>query len=39
VYGKVVDLDNPQTWARVVKERARLFEKEMPIAFNNLAIA
>ena len=39
VYSKVVDLDDPQTWARVVEERARLFEKEMPIAFNNLAIA
>jgi hypothetical protein len=33
VYSKVVDLDNQQTWARVVEERARLFEKEMPIAF------
>jgi hypothetical protein len=39
VCSKVVDLDNPQTWARVVEERARLFEKEMPIAFDNLAIA
>jgi hypothetical protein len=39
VYSKVVDLDNPQTWARIVEEIARLFEKEMPIAFNNLAIA
>jgi hypothetical protein len=39
VYSKVVDLDNPQTWAKVVEERASLFEKEMPIAFNNLAIA
>jgi hypothetical protein len=39
VYSKMVDLDNPQIWERVVEERARLFEKEMPIAFNNLAIA
>jgi hypothetical protein len=39
VYSKVADLDDPKTWARVVEERARVFEKEMPIAFNNLAIA
>jgi hypothetical protein len=39
VYSKVVDLDDPKTWARVVEERARLFEREMPVAFNNLAIA
>jgi hypothetical protein len=39
VYSKVVDLDDPKTWARVVEERARLFEHEMPIAFQNLAIA
>jgi hypothetical protein len=39
VYSKVVDLDDPKTWARVVEERARLFEREMPIAFQNLAIA
>jgi hypothetical protein len=39
VYSKVVDLDNPQIWAKVVEERAILFEKEMPIDFNNLAIA
>jgi hypothetical protein len=39
VYSKVVDLDDPKTWARVVEERARLFEQEMPIAFQNLAIA
>ncbi|GAQ91866.1 hypothetical protein KFL_008720010 [Klebsormidium nitens] len=35
----VVDLDSPQVWATVVEERARLFREEMPIAFNNLAIA
>jgi hypothetical protein len=39
VYSKVADLDDPKTWAWVVEERARVFEKEMPIAFNNLAIA
>jgi hypothetical protein len=39
VYSKVVDLDDPKTWARVVEERAKLFEREMPIAFQNLAIA
>jgi transposase InsO family protein len=39
VYSKVVDLDDPKTWVRVVEERARLFEREMPVAFNNLAIA
>jgi ribosomal protein L37AE/L43A len=39
VYSKVADLDDPKTWARVVEERARVFKKEMPIGFNNLAIA
>jgi hypothetical protein len=39
VYSKVADLDNPKTWARVVEKRARVFEKKLPIAFNNLAIA
>jgi hypothetical protein len=39
VYSKVADLDDPKTWAWVVEERARMFKKEMPIAFNNLAIA
>jgi hypothetical protein len=39
VYSKVADLDDPKTWARVVEKRARVFQKEMPIAFNNLAIA
>jgi transposase InsO family protein len=33
VYSKVVDLNDPKTWARVVEERAKLFEREMPIAF------
>jgi hypothetical protein len=39
VYSKVVDLDDRKTWARVIEERAKMFEREMPIAFNNLAIA
>jgi hypothetical protein len=39
VYSKVVDLDDPKTWARVVEEQAKLFEREMPITFQNLAIA
>jgi hypothetical protein len=38
VYSKVVDLDDPKTWARVIEERAKMFERKMPIAFNNLAI-
>jgi hypothetical protein len=36
---KVVDLDNPADWARLINERAKVFEKHMPIAFNNLAVA
>jgi hypothetical protein len=39
VTSKVVNLDDPRTWTTVVEERARLFEREMPIAFQNLAIA
>jgi hypothetical protein len=39
VYSKVVDLDDPKTRARVVEERAKHFEREMPIVFQNLAIA
>jgi hypothetical protein len=39
VYSKVVDLDDPKTWVRIIEERAKMFEREMPIAFNNLAIA
>jgi hypothetical protein len=35
----VVDLDDPKTWARLVEERARLFEREIQVAFNNLVIA
>jgi hypothetical protein len=39
VYSKVVDLDDPKTSARVVEKRVKLFEREMPIPFQNLAIA
>jgi hypothetical protein len=38
VCSKIVDLDDPKIWARDVEERTRLFEREMPIAFQNLAI-
>jgi hypothetical protein len=41
VLQKVVDLDGPAEWttARLINERAKVFEKHMPIAFNNLAVA
>jgi uncharacterized protein YlaN (UPF0358 family) len=39
VLQKVVDLDNPAEWARLINERAKVFEKLMPIAFNNLLVA
>jgi hypothetical protein len=39
VLQKVVDLDSPEEWARLVNERAKVFERDMPIAFNNLAVA
>lgn len=39
VFGEVVDLDDPKVWASVIRERAELFRKEMPIASDNLAIA
>jgi hypothetical protein len=39
VLQKVVDLDSPAEWARLINERAKVFEKHMPIAFNNLAVA
>jgi hypothetical protein len=34
-----VDLDSPEEWTRLVNERAKVFERHMPIAFNNLAVA
>jgi hypothetical protein len=39
VLQKVVDLDSPEEWARLVNERAKVFERHMPIAFNILAVA
>jgi hypothetical protein len=39
VLQKVVDLDSPTEWARLINERAKVFEKHMLIAFNNLAMA
>jgi hypothetical protein len=39
VLQKVVDLDSPAEWARLINERAKVFDKHMPIAFNNLAVA
>jgi hypothetical protein len=39
VLQKVVDLDSPAEWARLINERAKVFKKHMPIAFNNLAVA
>jgi hypothetical protein len=39
VLQKVVDLDSPEEWARLVNERAKVFERHMPIAFNNSAVA
>jgi hypothetical protein len=39
VLQRVVDLDSPAEWARLINERAKVFEKHMPIAFNNLTVA
>jgi hypothetical protein len=39
VLQRVVDLDSPAEWARLINERAKVFEKHMLIAFNNLAVA
>jgi hypothetical protein len=39
VLQKVVDLDSPAEWARLINERTKVFEKHMPIAFNNLSVA
>jgi hypothetical protein len=35
---QVVDLDSPNTWARVIAKRATLFRKVMPMAMENLSI-
>jgi hypothetical protein len=32
VLQKVVDLDSPAEWARLINERAKVFKKHMPIA-------
>jgi hypothetical protein len=39
VLQKVVDMDSPEEWAQLVNEHAKVFERHMPIAFNNLAVA
>ena len=35
----VVHLDDPDMWIRACEERAALFKRIMPMAFENLAIA
>ncbi len=35
---EVVNLDDPEMWLRVCFQRAELFQRVMPIAFENLAI-
>jgi len=36
---EVVNLDDPEMWLRVCSQRAELFRRVMPTAFENLAIA
>ena len=36
---EVVNLDDPDMWMRVCSQRAELFRRVMPMAFENLAIA
>jgi hypothetical protein len=36
---EVVNLDDPEMWLRVCSQRVELFQRVMPIAFENLAIA
>ncbi|CAM6093577.1 unnamed protein product [Calypogeia fissa] len=36
---EAVNLDNPAVWVRVCSQRAELFQRVMPAAFENLAIA
>jgi hypothetical protein len=36
---QVVDLDSPSTWAKVITEKAALFNRVMPMAMENLSIA
>jgi len=35
----VVDLDDPKVWIQVLQERAEYFQRAMPMAMENLAIA
>ena len=35
----VVDLDDPKIWAQVLQDRAEYFQRAMPMAMENLAIA
>ena len=35
----VVNLDDPDVWVKVCSERAQVFQRVMPMAFDNLAIA
>jgi hypothetical protein len=35
----VVDLDDPKVWAQVLQDRAEYFQRAMPMAMENLAIA
>jgi hypothetical protein len=35
---EVVNLDDPEMWLRVCSQRAELFQRVMPAAFENLAI-
>ena len=35
----VVDLDDPEVWAQTLQDRAEYFQKAMPMALKNLAIA
>jgi hypothetical protein len=38
-FSEVVNLDDPEMWLRVCSQREELFQRIMPIAFKNLAIA
>jgi hypothetical protein len=38
-FSEVVNLDDPEMWSRVCSQRAELFRRVMPAAFENLAIA
>jgi hypothetical protein len=39
IINEPVDLDDPHTCATILRDRALLFKKIMPLAFDNLAIA